>query len=94
MAKRKSTPAPTLASLRKLAKRKGFNPLEVELFENLAHGWTASTDSREDLSVRVFAVTEDKAARTFELCLSALPDVVPTERGHHGHGFASVMTSS
>lgn len=85
MAKRKSTPAPTLASLRKLAKRKGY---EMEVKANGCHvEYLPKMGNDRAPYVRVssyeYELDRKLAASAAFAALSALPDV-PIKRGHHG----------
>lgn len=79
MAKRKS--APTLASLRKLAKRKG---LAIEIrkepfgYEEIELWWD------DELTLFItFHAGMDKMDKCVSAALLALPDFTPTKRGHH-----------
>lgn len=79
MAKRKSTP--TLASLRKLAKRKGLAiEIRKEPFvgcEEVELWWD------DELTLFItFHAGMNQMAKCVSAALSALPDV-PTKRGHH-----------
>lgn len=84
MAKRKSTPAPTLASLRKLAKRKGYE-MEVEAEGcHIEYMPMIGNDHAPYVRISTYNYPLDRklgSLAAFEV-LSALPDV-PTKRGHH-----------